>query len=64
MVFSALFLLYLQASPEIHMPLYAYVTMLCVVLTSLQHFWTQSKDMFGFLPPHGTLGSSVGIATR
>jgi len=64
MVFSALFLLYLQASPELHVPLYVYVTMLCVMLNSLHYFWIQCKDMFGSLPPHGTLDSVVGTATR
>jgi hypothetical protein len=63
-VFSALFFLYLQASPELHMTLYVYVKMLCVMLNSLQHFWTQCKDVFGFLPLHGTLDSVVGITTR
>jgi hypothetical protein len=64
MVFSALFLLYLQASPELHLPLYVYDKMLCAMLNNLQHFWIQCKDMLGSLPPHGTLGSVVGTATR
>lgn len=41
MVFSALFLLYSTASLEIYVALYAYVTMLIGMLTSLQHFWAQ-----------------------
>jgi hypothetical protein len=42
----------LQANLEIYVPLYAYVTMQSVMLTSLQHFWAQCKDIFGSLHPH------------